>query len=143
MLLHIRDGKGGRERYALLRPVVLEILSTNWRAERPAGPYLFPGQKADEHLSADAVRAVQHQVAKQCGLSKRATPHTLRHSFATHLLEDGTDIRIIQALLGHASIRTTQIYTHVSPEQIRRIKSPLDTLRVKPPQRRKTRNREK
>lgn len=138
MLLHIREGKGGRDRYALLSPVLLEILRTYWRAERPAGPYLFPGQQGNDHLSADAVRAVQHQVAKQCGLSKRATPHTLRHSFATHLLEGGTDIRIIQALLGHSSIRTTQIYTHVSPEYIRRVKSPLDTIQVKPQQRRKT-----
>jgi integrase/recombinase XerD len=142
MLLHIREGKGGRDRYALLSPVLLEILRTYWRAERPSGPYLFPGQKADTHLTAESVRAVQHKVAKECGLSKRATPHTMRHSFATHLLEDGTDIRIIQALLGHRSIRTTQVYTHVSPEYIRRVKSPLDTLRVKSPRRRKTRHPE-
>lgn len=132
MLLHIRDGKGGRDRYALLSPVLLEILRTYWRAERPVGPYLFPGQQGHEPLSAEAVRVVQHKVATQCGLRKRATPHTLRHSFATHLLEGGTDIRIIQALLGHQSIRTTQLYTHVSPEHLRRVQSPLDRLRVQP-----------
>lgn len=131
MLLRVRDGKGGRDRYALLSPVLLSALRTYWRAERPKGSYLFPGQKADEHLSADAVRAVQHKAAEQCGLKKRATPHVLRHSFATHLLDAGTDIRTIQVLLGHSSIRTTQVYTHVSPEHIGRVKSPLDALNVK------------
>jgi integrase/recombinase XerD len=128
MLLHVRDGKGGRDRYALLSPRLLEILRTYWRAERPAGPYLFAGKKADTPLSPEAVRKVQHTVAKQCGISKRATPHLLRHCFATHLLDAGTDIRTIQVLLGHRSIRTTQLYAQVSPEHIRRIKSPLDTL---------------
>lgn len=140
MLLHIRDGKGGRDRYSLLSPRMLEILRAYWRAERPAGPYLFPGQKTGAHLSAEAVRAVQHKVAEQCGLKKRATPHVLRHSFATHLLEAGTDIRTIQVLLGHRSIRTTQLYTHVSPEHIRGVTSPLDTLDTKEKPRTKSRN---
>jgi integrase/recombinase XerD len=131
MLLHIRDGKGGRDRYALLSPRLLEVLRTYWRAERPAGPYLFPGEKEGTHLTADSVRAVQHTVAKECGIRKRATPHILRHSFATHLHDAGTDIRTIQVLLGHRSIRTTQIYTQVSPEHLSRVKSPLDTLDTK------------
>ena len=128
MLLHVRDGKGGRDRYALLSPRLLEALRTYWRAERPAGAYLFPGHKADCPVSPEAVRKVQHKAAQQCRIKKRATPHVLRHSFATHLLDAGTDIRTIQALLGHRSIRTTQLYTQVSPEHISRVTSPLDTL---------------
>ena len=131
MLLHIRDGKGGHDRYAMLSPRLLEMLRAYFRAERPRGPYLFPGQSADSHITAAAVRAVQREVAKQCGITKHVTPHVLRHSFATHLLDAGTDIRTIQVLLGHRSIQTTQIYTHVSPEHIRQVKSPLDTLDVK------------
>ena len=131
MLLRIRDGKGGRDRYSMLSPRLLGVLRAYWKAERPAGSYLFPGQKADAPLSAESVRAVQRKVAKQCGIKKHATPHVLRHSFATHLLEAGTDIRTIQVLLGHRSIRTTQIYTHVSPEHVGRVKSPLDTLKTK------------
>ena len=131
MLLHIRDGKGGRDRYSMLSPRLLEVLRIYWRAERPTGPYLFPGDKDGTHLTADSVRAVQHKVAKQSGIRKRATPHILRHSFATHLHDAGTDIRTIQVLLGHRSIRTTQIYTQVSPEHISRVTSPLDTFNTK------------
>lgn len=130
MLLHIRDGKGGRDRYAMLSPRLLEVLRAYFRAKRPTGPYLFAGRKDDGHISAEAVREVQRKVARQCGIRKRATPHLLRHCFATHLLDAGTDIRTIQVLLGHRSIRTTQLYTQVSPEHIRQVTSPLDTLDV-------------
>ncbi len=144
MLLHIRDGKGGRDRYALLSPRLLHLLRAYFRAKRPPGPYLFPGWKDDGHISSEAVRKVQRKVARECGIPKGATPHVLRHSFATQLLDAGTDIRIIQVLLGHKSIRTTQLYTQVSPEQIQQITSPLDTLDVKEkPPRRKTKNSKK
>jgi site-specific recombinase XerD len=143
MLLHVRDGKGGHDRYALLSLGLLQVMRTYWRAERPAGPYLFPGQRADTPLSPEAVRKVQHKAAAQCGISKRATPHLLRHCFATHLLEAGTDIRTIQALLGHRSIRTTQVYAHVSPEHISRVKSPLDTLKTKTKEKPRNKKRSK
>ncbi len=130
MLLHVCEGKGGNDRYALLSSGLLQVLRTYWRAQRPAGPYLFPGQRADRPLTPEAVRKVQHKAAAHSGIGKRATPHLLRHSFATHLLDAGTDIRTIQALLGHRSIRTTQLYAHVSPEHISRVKSPLDTLQT-------------
>jgi len=128
MLLHVRDGKGGRERYAMLSPRLLGVLRAYWKQERPAGPYLFAGQKADSPLTSASVRKVLHKAVKASGITKKVTPHLLRHSFATHLLETGNDIRTIQVLLGHASIRTTQIYAQVSPEHIRRVKSPLDML---------------
>jgi len=131
MLLRIRNGKGGRERYSLLSPCLLEVLRAYWKAERPAKPYLFPGQEPGKHLSDASVRKVQRKAAQQCGITKRATPHILRHCFATHLHDAGTDIRTIQVLLGHCSIRTTQIYTQVSPQHISKVKSPLDALMLK------------
>ncbi len=128
MLFRIREGKGGVERYALLSPRLLSVLRAYWREVRPPRPYLFPGQKPDRPLCATSVRKVLHKVVKDCGITKPVTPHILRHSFATHLLDTGTDIRTIQVLLGHRSIRSTQIYTHVSPQHISRVKSPLDLL---------------
>jgi site-specific recombinase XerD len=104
------------------------MLREYYRAVRPARPYLFPGRQPDRPLSADSVRDVLHRVARQCGLEKRVTPHVLRHSFATHLLEAGTDIRVIQVLLGHRSIRTTQRYAQVTVGHIARTRSPLDML---------------
>ena len=128
MLLHIRDGKGGKQRYAMLCPTLLEALRTYWRQARPSGDYLFPGQKPGSHLSASSVRKALDKAIQGCGIEKRVTPHVLRHSFATHLLDTGTDIRVIQVLLGHNSIQTTQVYTQVSPEHLRRVKSPLCLL---------------
>ena len=110
----------------MLSPRLLTVLRVYWAQEHPATPYLFPGQTPGRPLSAAAVRAVLRQVITQCGIPKAATPHLLRHSFATHLLDAGTDIRTIQVLLGHRSIRTTQIYTHVSLQHLGRVTSPLD-----------------
>ena len=128
MVIHVRDGKGRKERYVMLSERLLMCLREYFRAERPEGRYLFRGQKPGTHLSCSAVSKVFHKAVQSCKLQKRATFHTLRHSFATHLLEAGTDIRIIQVLLGHQSIRSTQCYTQVSLEVIRRTLSPLDTL---------------
>jgi site-specific recombinase XerD len=127
-LLFIRDGKGGRERYAMLSRRLLEELRTYWMEARPAKPYLFPGQYPQRPLSPRSVQRVLRIAANDCGITKHVTPHTLRHSFATHLLDAGIDIRVIQALLGHRSIRTTQIYTQVSSQHVRRVQSPLDLL---------------
>jgi site-specific recombinase XerD len=128
MLLHIRDGKGGRDRYAMLSPRLLEVLRAYWKQERPPKPYLFSGKEAGTPVSAKSVRTVMRKAVEDCGIKRPVTPHILRHSFATHLLDAGTDIRTIQVLLGHRSIRTTQIYTQVSPRHIGRVKSPLDLL---------------
>ena len=128
MQIHIQDGKGGKQRYTMLSQRLLELLRAYFRQVRPGRDYLFPGQQPGTHISADSVRKVLHQAITDCGIGKRVTPHVLRHCCATHLLDAGTDIRTIQAILGHNSIRTTQIYTQVSPEHIRRVKSPLDLL---------------
>ncbi len=91
--------------------------------------YLFPGGKGlDHHLTERSVQHIFERAIRKAGISKPATVHTLRHSFATHLLENGTDLRYIQELLGHASSKTTEIYTHVSIKDIRRIQSPLDRM---------------
>jgi len=128
MLLHIRDAKGGRDRFVTLPERVLFTLRRYWAAVRPKGPELFPGKEPGHVISADAVRHHLHAAAAKVGLQKPATPHILRHSFATHLLELGTDIRVIQMLLGHSSIRTTLRYTRVTHKHVARIQSPVDVL---------------
>jgi len=104
-------------------------LRAYWKEERPDGPELFPGQKASPTLQRATVNKALHKAAVAAKLKKRVHPHALRYAFATHLLEDGTDIRTLQVLLGHASIRTTARYAQVSPAVIRRTKSPVDRLR--------------
>lgn len=127
-VIHIRQGKGSRDRYVMLSPRLLACLRQYWRATRPPGPELFPGRDPATSVSVDAVRAALSQAVKDAGIKKRVTPHVLRHSFATHLLEAGEDIRTIQVLLGHGSIRTTARYTQVSKRHIARTQSPLDRL---------------
>jgi len=122
------DGKGGRERYVQLPERVLFLLRKYWVAERPKKPWLFPGEQPGCCVSAAAVRYHLAASAKKAELTKRVTPHALRHSFATHLLELGTDVRVIQMLLGHRSIRTTVRYTRVTNKLIASIKSPVDVL---------------
>ena len=131
MLIHIRDGKRGRDRYVMLPERVLEWLREYWRMARPRSPWLFPGRDPEHHISKGAVQEAVRKAARDAGISKRVTPHVLRHSFATHLLETGTDIRTIQVLLGHNSIRTTERYTRVSKAHVGRVKSPLDLLGTK------------
>ncbi len=128
MLIRIRDGKGGRQRYAMLSQRLLVVLREYWRVIRPAGPWLFEGREPETPIGTDAVRKVLRKAGVECGLSKRVTPHVLRHCFATHLLESGTDIRTIQVLLGHQSIHTTQMYVQVSTLHVARTTSPLDLL---------------
>lgn len=126
--IHVRQGKGGKDRFVMLSPVVLGVLREYVRVERPHD-WLFPAShRRDRHIT---TRAIQEQVklaAKRAGLTKRVTPHVLRHSFATHLLEAGTDLRYIQALLGHSKISTTVVYTHVARKEARKIASPIDRL---------------
>lgn len=127
MLIHVRAGKGRRDRFVMLADRLLVTLREYWRAVRPTGPALFVGVSGDP-VGDDAVRRALDKAARQCKLHKRVTPHVLRHSFATHLLEGGTDIRVIQVLLGHRSIRTTAAYAQVSTRHIGRTRSPLDLL---------------
>lgn len=131
MVIHIRDGKRGHDRYVMLSPVLLEALRAYWRQERPVGVEVFPGEKPGTCIQPQTVRRALQQALEKAGIKKRVTPHSLRHAFATHLLENGTDIRTIQALLGHSSIRSTAIYTQVSKKHIASTPSPLDRLHVK------------
>lgn len=128
MLIHIRDGKRGRDRYVMLSPTLLACLRQYYRLVQPPKPFLFPGPEAGSPISPEAVRDALKKAATDCGIAKRVTPHSLRHAFATHLLEAGVDSRKIQVLLGHKSIRTTERYTQVSAQHIGTIKSPLDLL---------------
>jgi site-specific recombinase XerD len=142
MVIHVRYAKGNRERYTMLPRRLLETLRAYWKAERPPGPELFPGNKPGTVVRRDTVGKALKLAAKRAKIKKRVHPHALRHAFATHLLEAGTDLRTLQVLLGHASIRTTARYAQVSPAMIRRTKSPADRLRkTAPPKRRRRKAR--
>ena len=133
MLIRIEDGKGAKDRYVPLSLRLLEVLRAYWRTQRPGGPWLFPSTKPHRHISPATIQQVCREAALQTGMRKHVTAHMLRHSFATHLLENGTDIRIIQVLLGHARIDTTARYTRVMPDTVAAVTSPLDA----PPPKRK------
>ena len=115
----------------MLSERLLDVLRTYWKVVRPQGPFLFPGTIPGRSITTSAVQRVLHQVVVQCHFTKRVTAHSLRHSFATHLLEMGTDIRVIQRLLGHSSLQTTARYTKVTERHIGRTKSPLDLIGTK------------
>jgi integrase/recombinase XerD len=127
-LIHIRDGKRGRDRFVMLSPRLLAFLREYWRTARPVGDALFPGSVPGSTVRPRTVCKALRKARARAGIKKRVTPHVLRHCFATHLLESGTDIRTIQVLLGHSSIRTTARYTQVSQRHIGRTESPLDRL---------------
>jgi integrase/recombinase XerD len=133
MLIRVEQGKGGKDRYVMLSPQLLDILRTYWRLARPQ-QWLFPG-RAERPIEPCVLHAACRSASRAAGLDKRVTVHTLRHSFATHLLEGGTDIRIIQVLLGHHNLSTTARYTQVASTTIARTVSPLDrlSLMVVPP----------
>jgi site-specific recombinase XerD len=133
MLLRIERGKGGRYRNAMLPEGLLVLLREWWRAGRQQGVmhadgWLFPGQTAMRPISTRQLHRIVVEAAQAAEITKRVGPHTLRHSFATHLLEDGVDIRVIQALLGHAKLDTTAFYTQVATKTMRAVTSPLDRL---------------
>lgn len=129
MIITVRQGKGRKDRTVMLSPSLLAILRDYARHFRPH-EWLFPGYRHDRPLSATVVQRACARARLAAGLSKPATVHTLHHSFATHLLEAGTDLRLIQTLLGHGSIKTTAIYTHVSTQRLHGTRSPLDRLEV-------------
>jgi integrase/recombinase XerD len=123
-------GKGGKMRQVKLGSLLLDALRTYWRSARPPSPspYLFVSRWTGRPVTPDTVRAAVHQACIDARLTKQVTPHMLRHSFATHLLDAGTDLRVIQQLLGHACVSTTQRYTHVSTARIAAVKSPLEKV---------------
>ena len=127
-LIHVRRGKGAKDRYTLLAEGAWKAIEAYLEGERP-GSWLFPGASPVRPLSTRSVQKAIERARLAAGIGKTFSVHTLRHSFATHLLEAGTDLRIIQELLGHGSARTTQIYTHVSTRDLRRVRSPLDMPR--------------
>ncbi len=132
MLIHIRGAKGKKDRYVMLSEHLLVLLRQYYRAVDHNGVYLFPGHDPQRPISRTAVYNVLKKAAKSLGLSKKVSMHTLRHCFATHLLEAGGDIRLVQVLLGHASIRSTVRYTQISCEHLSRTKSPWDLLHSPP-----------
>lgn len=131
MLIHVHKGKGSKDRYVMLSERLLEVLRTYWKVARPPGPFLFPGAIPGRSITINTVETTLQKVVTQCHFAKRVTPHSLRHSFATHLLEMGKDIRVIQRLLGHSSIQTTARYTKVTERHIGSTKSPLDLIGTK------------
>lgn len=126
-LIHIRGAKGRKDRYTLLSNVALEVLR-QYYAEYHPGEWLFSGAKPGTHLSTRSAQAIFEQAREEAGIKKQVSVHSLRHSFATHLLESGVDLRYIQELLGHKSSKTTEVYTHVSTKGLGAIRSPLDVL---------------
>jgi len=129
MVVRVEHGKGGKDRYVMLSAQLLGILRIYWRLARPA-EWLFPGREESKPIDVQVLHSACRSARIAAGLDKRVTVHTLRHSFATHLLENGTDIRIIQVLLGHANLSSTARYTQVSAGLIRRTESPLDRLKL-------------
>jgi site-specific recombinase XerD len=131
MVIHVRRGKGQKDRYVMLSPRLLEMLRMYWKAVRPRD-FLFPGANLDRPITTASVQKVCQRARKAAGMGKNITAHTLRHSFATHLLEAGTDLRTIQVLLGHRSFSTTARYLHVATASLPSVKSPLDRLDFEP-----------
>lgn len=130
MLIRIQNGKGGKARCVVLSETLLEVLREYFLKFRPH-QWLFYSDKLDRPVPPRSIQRMIHEAAQRAGLRKRVSPHTLRHSFATHLLERGTNLRYIQELLGHKSLKTTMLYTHVSRHALGRVVSPLDRLCVK------------
>ena len=126
-LIRVRGGEGRKDRYTVLSDFALNVIREYYLAWKPE-KYLFPGSRKGSHLNERSVQNVVYAARERAGIKKRFSTHALRHSFATHLLESGTDLRYIQELLGHKSARTTQIYTHVTRRDLARIVSPLDRM---------------
>jgi integrase/recombinase XerD len=131
-LIRIAQGKGKKDRYVMLSPRLLAVLRAYWSAERPGKEYLFPTWRQGHHMTSSALAVACRNAARNSKIPKRITAHTLRHSFATHLLEGGTDTRVIQALLGHSRIETTARYLRVAAHVVAGTPSPLDALAPQP-----------
>ena len=127
MLIHVRKGKGKKDRFVALSPLLLETLRQYWLQQRPP-KLLFSGQDGKRPIAARTIRRIFQRATRAAGIRKKVTPHTLRHAFATHHLEAGTDLRTLQVLLGHSDLSTTSRYLYVSTDRIRAAKTPLDLL---------------
>jgi site-specific recombinase XerD len=134
MVIHVANGKGGKQRYVMLSPKLLGILRAYWAIERPRRPWLFPGRWGEKPLDPSRLNGACAAAVAATGISKHATLHSLRHAFATHLVEQGADISIIQALLGHSHLSTTIRYISVATRTIAGVKSPLEHLRLTVPE---------
>ena len=127
MVIRVDQGKGQKDRYVMLSPRLREILRNWWRVEKPRH-WLFPGDTTDQHISKDAVEQACQRARRRCDIPKPITPHSLRHAFAVHLLESGTDVRTIQLLLGHRSLATTARYLRIATTKVCSTTSPIDLL---------------
>jgi len=127
MVIRVEQGKGQKDRYIMLSPKLLTLLRLYYKVVRPSD-WLFPGQRPDTHISGSNIDRVCRETRRAMGMSKKVTIRMLRHCFATHLLDNGTNLRIIQILLGHNNLETTAIYTHVSNQALAQTSSPLDLL---------------
>lgn len=127
MVIRVDQGKGQKDHYVMLSRKLLEILRTWWRVDKPQ-QWLFPGDIPDRHISKDAVEQACQKAHRLCGIRKPVTPHSMRHAFAVHLLESGTDVRTIQLLLGHRSLATTARYLRIATSKVCSTSSPLDLL---------------
>jgi site-specific recombinase XerD len=137
MIVRVNQGKGQRDRYAMLSPSLLELLRAWWRhghaqGKMRQGGWLFPGRNPVNPLSTRQLNTACHTAARVAGLDQRISMHTLRHSFATHLLENKVDIRVIQVLLGHRKLETTARYSHVATHMLGEVTSPLEHLMLPP-----------
>ena len=133
MVIHVVNGKGGKQRYVMLSPMLLGILRAYWKIERPCH-WLFPGRGGDKPLDPSVLNAACATAVAATGISKHATLHSMRHAFATHLIEQGIDISIVQALLGHSQLSTTIRYIRVATRTIAAVKSPLEHLKLAVPE---------
>jgi integrase/recombinase XerD len=127
MMVRVQQGKGGKDRYSILSQTALECLRQYWRAYRPK-EWLFEGQNKDTHICISSIRQIFLEAKERAGITKPVSPHTLRHSFATHLIEAGTSLHHVQLLLGHRSPTTTTVYLHVSRMNLAQVTSPLDSI---------------
>jgi site-specific recombinase XerD len=130
MIIRVEQGKGRKDRYVMLSPHLLDLLRTWWKAARPQG-WLFPGRDPAQPMTTRQLNRACHAAAQMAEINKRVSLHTLRHSFATHLLEQNTDVRVIQVLLGHAKLDTTALYTRVATKTISEVMSPLEHIALK------------
>jgi integrase/recombinase XerD len=130
MIIRVEQGKGHKDRNVMLSPSLLDLLRAWWRAARPAG-WLFPGRNPVQPMTTRQLNRACHAAAEAAGIAKNVSAHTLRHSFATHLLEQNTDIRVIQVLLGHAKLENTALYARVATKTIQQVMSPLEHIALK------------
>jgi site-specific recombinase XerD len=132
MVIRVEQGKGRKDRYVMLSPKLLELLRDYWQRTHP-GAWLFPGERPDRPISPLSINWTCRGVKSKCGIGKRLTPHALRHAFAVHLLEAGTDLRTIQLLLGHRNLSTTARYLLIATSKVCATTSPLESLPVTKP----------